>query len=91
MRNVAIEVSKAIFEADKKSEAQIKAESKLSQDEKVDLWIAGERDINLDACGADKLRKYYKIAKTKDFASGVAQIERVAKSKNIKFNIVKSL
>lgn len=84
MKNVARNVMRSLNEQEKKTDAQKKAEAKLPQDEKVDLWMEGKRDINLEACGPDKLRKYYQICKAKSFASGVAQIERVAKSKNIK-------
>jgi len=46
----------------------------------------GERDENIKACGPDKLRQYYKICKRKGFEEGMAEIEKVAKSRNVKLD-----
>jgi len=67
-----------------RKETRLILESQLTPEEKIEMWMNGDREENIKACGPDKLRQYYKICKDKDFKRGMAEIEKVAASKNVK-------
>lgn len=49
-------------------------------------WKHGERDENIGACGAEKLRKYYAICAAIKFNGGLSAIEAEAKKRDISLN-----
>ena len=50
-------------------------ESKLTPEEKMDMWHNGERRENIKACGDSKLYMYRDICKNKDYVREVAIID----------------
>ena len=49
-------------------------------------WKHGERDENIGACGAEKLRKYYAICSAIKFGGGLSAIEAEAEKRGISLN-----
>lgn len=74
MESVAREVKKALNEEEKE----------LTPGEKMDAWHNGERDENIKACGADKLKKYKAICKAKGYDAEVAAIQAEIDKRGLK-------
>ena len=74
MESIAKEVKKALNEEEKE----------LTPGEKMDAWHNGERDENIKACSADKLKKYKAICKSKGYDAEVAAIQAEIDKRGLK-------
>ena len=59
-------------------------EKELSPSEKMDAWHNGERDENIKACGADKLKKYKAICQAKGYDAEVAALQAEIDKRGLK-------
>lgn len=73
MKNVQKELTKVLNE-----------EKELSPFEKMDAWHNGEREENIKACGADKLKKYKAICQAKGYDTEVAALDAEIKKRGLK-------
>ena len=76
MESVSREVKKVLNE-----------EKELTPDEKMDAWHNGERDENIKACGADKLKSYKAICKAKGYDAEVAALDAEIKKRGLKESV----
>lgn len=76
MESVSKEVKKVLNE-----------EKELTPGEKMDAWHNGERDENIKACGADKLKIYKAICKAKGYDAEVAAIQAEIDKRGLKESV----
>ena len=66
----------------------ILTEETLSIEEKAKLWEMGAREVNVKACGDDKLRKYYSIGLENKYGGVVEKCIEEAKSREINLKYI---